>query len=140
MADKLFFKAELQTDEDDNKFYVINGTNIPKSKTVFFAEDDGDDIFCLVTNDKDFVNSAYDTDDFLGSGNPFDMVMRNMLKLEKRGTKLKELKYVIGAHWIENIAGEDVQRFGNVHDWENAGELEPVKFGPFRKILGVDYD
>ena len=134
MADKLFFKAPLKTDVDENKFYIINGTDIPKSKTVFFAEDDGDDIFCLVTNDKDFVSSAYNTDEFLATGSPLDLAVRHALKF--KDTKLKELKYLIGARW----PGVEGNVFGNVHDWEAAGKPEPVKFGPFRKILGVDYD
>ncbi|GAG60760.1 unnamed protein product, partial [marine sediment metagenome] len=85
------------------------------------------------TGSNTLAAEAYNFSEFRGFGYA-DMIWRVALGIGN-GTAL-EMKYVAGAHWF--TGGE--WYFGNIHDWEDAGSPEPVWFGRYRGIFGVDIE
>ena len=132
---KLFFIAQPQTDEEDNVTYEVGEYTVPRSKVTVMASEAGYDLFCYVTTDNTLANDAYTADEFIGVNSPQDILARVYLGLDN-ATTVNRVKYLLGAHWRSD--GE--WHFGNIHDWDDAGNPEPVWFGSYRKILGVEYD
>jgi len=139
---KLFFIAQRQTGEEGEEFYTLGQYTVPKSKTVTLKTVGNTDCFIYVTTNDSHANDAYAMPEFIGVNSPTDVITRYTLGLSNSGTA-NELKYFLGAHWRYTDPDPEVGtywKFGNIHDWEADGSLEPVYFGSFRKILGVDYD
>ena len=132
---KLFFIAEPVDDGNGNITYTVGEYTVSKSKVVVMASEGAYDLFCYVTANGGIASNAYTMDEFVGLNGPIDIVTRAWKGLSNAAT-VNQVKHMIGAHWFS--AGE--WHFGDIHAWETAGELEPMYFQSFRKILGVDWD
>jgi len=108
-----------------------NETAIPTSNVVIVKTVGANSMFIYTTQNLSIANKAYQMAEFRGFGY-VDMVMRIAQGLGS-GT-LNEIEYITGAHWY--TGGE--WHFGNIKDWDSAGNPEPVWFGRYRGILGVE--
>lgn len=137
---KLFFVAQPQTDAEGNKYYELGTYTVPKTKTVWVKSEGAFDLFVYVTSNDSLANYAYSLPEFVGVNSPTDIATRHAYNLSNAASTL-QMKHMIGAHWVETDPElGNYWVFGSCHDWEAAGSPEPVWFGSFRKILGVEYD
>ena len=131
----LYFVDQLETigtGEDAYEAYVLGSYNVRPAQVVKLISVTGTDLFIYTTKKASIAADAYTIPEFVGFGYT-DIMTRLNLGMSNAAT-VNQAKYMIGAHWF--IAGE--WHFGNIHDWEAAGSLEPVWFGRYRGILGVD--
>lgn len=143
---KLFLIAQPQIanegQPDEYTYYQVGTQEITKSQTVLFGSDSGYDLFCYVTQNESVANYAYSQSEFIGVNSPLDIVARYTLGLSNAAT-VAQMKRITGARWWVPYVDEENPahwEFGNILDWEAGGSLEPVWFGSYRKILGVEYD
>ena len=134
----LFFIAELEnigTEDGPVEGFTLGTRKVPKSSVVIVQTVGALSMFIYITKSNALANEAYSIPEFRGFGYA-DMIWRIATGLTNAGT-LNEMKYIAGAHWW--LPGEDGGwRFGNIKEWEAAGKPEPVWFGKYRDILGVD--
>jgi len=143
---KLFFIAQPQIanegQEDEFTYYQLGTYQVSKSQVVVFQTDSGYDLFCYVTQNSTLANYAYSLPEFIGVNSPTDVVARYTLGLSNAAT-VAQMKKIIGARWWVPYVDEENPAhwaFGNIEEWQTAGSPEPVWFGSYRKILGVEYD
>ena len=136
----LFFIAELEnigTESEPVEGFVLGTHEVPKSSVVIIQTVGNFSMFIYITQKASLAEEAYTLPEFRGFGYA-DMVWRIAKGLSNAGT-LNEMEYVAGAHWF--IPGEDGGwMFGNIHEWDAAGSPEPVWFGRYRDIMGVDIE
>lgn len=130
----LFFIAQEQDLGEGEMGFVLGTHNVPTSSVVVVQTVGALSMFIYVTNNNDLALEAYALPEFRGFGYT-DMIWRIASGLSNAGTA-NEMKYVTGAHWV--VGGEWF--FGNIHDWEAAGSPEPMWFGRYRGIMGVDIE
>ena len=131
----LYFVDQLETigtGEDAYEAYVLGSYNVRPAQVVKLISVTGTDLFIYTTKKASIAADAYTIPEFVGFGYT-DIITRLTLGLGNAGT-INQVKYMIGAHWFSG--GE--WYFGNIHQWETAGSSEPVWFGRYRGILGVD--
>ena len=130
----LFFIDQLEDIGDGEMGFVLGEYKLTQSQVVTVKTVGANHMFIYVTENSGLVVVAYTLPEFRGFGYA-DMIWRIAVGLSNAGT-LAEMKYVGGAHWY--TGGE--WHFGSIHEWETAGSLEPVWFGRYRGIFGVDIE
>ncbi len=133
----LFFIAQpenIGTVEEPVEGYVLGTHKVPKDHVVVVKTVGNNDMFIYITGNNTLALEAYALPEFRGFGYT-DMIWRIACGLSNAGSQ-NEMKYVTGAHWRDG--GE--WHVGNIHDWEAAGSPEPMWFGRYRGILGVDIE
>ena len=141
MTRNLFFLAQLENiadpEEDEVMGFVLGEHKISKDSVVIIQTVGEISMFIYTTKNNNLALEAYSLPKFRGLGY-IDMIWRIALGLSNAGT-LNEMKYITGAHWW--VPGEEGGwMFGNIHEWEAAGSIEPVWFGKYRDILGVNIE
>lgn len=126
----------IGTPPDDYQGFIVdpggpNETIIRKDAVVIVKTVGANSMFIYTTQNPAIANKAYQVPEFRGFGY-VDMVMRIAQGLGS-GT-LNEIEYITGAHWWDGTAWN----FGNIKDWDDAGNPEPVWFGRYKGILGVE--
>ena len=134
----LFFIAPLiniGTVEEPQEGFELGDHKVDKSEVVIIQTVGALSMFIYMTSNNALALEAYTIPEFRGFGYT-DMIWRIACGLGNAGTQ-NEMKYITGAHWF--IAGEDGGWvFGNIKEWEDAGSPEPMWFGKYRDIMGVD--
>ena len=136
----LFFIDPLEDIGDGEMGFVLGEHKVSQSSVVIVKTVGASSMFIYSTKDNALAAEAYNLPEFRGFGY-IDMVTRIAEGLNNAGT-WNEIKYITGAHWWIPPAGADLGywMFGNIHEWETAGSPEPVRFGKYRDILGLDIE
>lgn len=142
LAWNLFFVDQLENiappGEDEVMGFVLGEHKVSQSSVVIIKNVGVNYMFIYVTGSNALAQEAYAFPEFRGFGYT-DMIWRIATGLANAGTQT-EMKYITGAHWWV-AAGEDSGwHFGNIHEWQAAGSLEPVWFGRYRGIFGLDIE
>lgn len=138
----LFFIDQAENialqDEDEVMGFVLGTHKVPKTSVVIIKTVGANSMFIYTTKSNSLALEAYSLPEFRGFGY-IDMVTRIAKGLDNAGI-WNEIKYITGAHWWVPASGEDpgYWAFGNVKDWETVGSPEPVWFGKYRDIMGID--
>ena len=141
LAWNLFFIDQLENiapgGDPEELGFVLGFHKVSQSRVVIVKKVGANYMFIYPSVSSGLAQEAYSLPEFRGFGYT-DMIWRIATGLSNAGT-LVEMKYITGAHWW--AAGpEGGWHFGNIHEWEGAGSPEPVWFGRYRGILGVDIE
>ena len=130
----LFFIDQLEDIGEGEMGFVLGEYKLSQSDVVIVKSVGANYMFIHCTKNSGLAAEAYTLPEFRGFGY-IDMVTRIAEGLSNAGT-WNEIKYITGAHWWSG----DEWHFGDIHEWETAGSLEPVWFGKYRDILGVNIE
>lgn len=130
----LFFIDQLEDIGGGEMGFVLGEHKVSQSSVVIVKTVGATSMFIYSTKDNALAAEAYNLPEFRGFGY-IDMVTRIAEELSNAGT-WNEIKYITGAHWWNGGKWQ----FGNIHEWETAGSPEPVWFGKYRDILGLDIE
>jgi len=134
----LFFIDQLEDisepGDPEEMGFVLGEHKLSQSDVVIVKNVGANYMFIHCTKNSGLAAEAYNLPEFRGFGY-IDMVTRIAEGLSNAGT-WNEIKYITGAHWYS----DDEWHFGDIHEWETAGSPEPVWFGKYRDILGVNIE
>ena len=144
LAWNIFFIDQVENiaevGEDEVLGFVLGERKIPASSVVIVKTVGASSMFIYTTKSSALAVEAYNLPEFRGFGY-VDMVTRITEGLSNAGT-WNEIKYITGAHWWVPAAGGEpgYWMFSNVKEWQDAGSPEPVWFGRYRDILGINIE
>lgn len=143
LAWNLFFIDQMENiseaGEDEVLGFVFGGYKIPASSVVIVKTVGATSMFIYSTKDTTLAAEAYNLPEFRGFGY-IDMVTRIAEGLSNAGT-WNEIKYITGAHWwVPPTTEAGYWMFASVKEWQDAGSPEPVWFGRYRDILGINIE
>lgn len=140
----LFFIDQLENiaDPGDPEVmgFVLGEHKVHPSQVVIVKTVGASSMFIYTTKSNVLASEAYSMSEFRGFGY-IDMVTRIAEGLSNAGT-WAEIKYITGAHWWVPASGGEsgYWMFSNVKEWQDAGNPEPVWFGRYRDILGINIE
>ena len=139
----LFFIDQVENiappGEPEGLGFVLGGHKIAASRVVIVKTVGASSMFIYTTKDTALAVKAYGLPEFRGFGY-VDMVTRIAEGLSNAGT-WNEIKYITGAHWgVPPTTEAGHWMFSSVKEWQDAGSPEPVWFGRYRDILGINIE